>query len=70
MPNPTRPSSSYVISHTCISWVDNFLSDWFQTVTEAKQMQLQLQPLENILKAYPSSRQRLFLLDYDGTLTR
>ncbi|EME30539.1 alpha,alpha-trehalose-phosphate synthase (UDP-forming) [Galdieria sulphuraria] len=61
----------YVISHTCISWGDHFVADWYQTITERRQMELQLQPLhiESILESYQTSHRRLLLLDYDGTLT-
>ncbi|GJQ12397.1 hypothetical protein GpartN1_g4188.t1 [Galdieria partita] len=61
----------YVISHTCISWGDHFVSDWLETISERRQMELQLQPLhvETLLEAYQTSHRRLFLFDYDGTLT-
>eukprot|EP00871_Galdieria_phlegrea_P004938 jgi/Galph1/5445/GphlegSOOS_G4068.1 len=62
----------YVVSHTSLSWCDNYLTDLLRTVTERQQVQIQLRslPMEIVKDAYESSDCRLFLLDYDGTLSK
>jgi len=61
---------NYVKSHTSFSWGEAFLSDLSATkkdnVEKDSVPRLDMQILKD---AYASSTKRLFLLDYDGTLT-
>eukprot|EP01087_Luapelamoeba_hula_P021280 TRINITY_DN7408_c0_g1_i1.p1 TRINITY_DN7408_c0_g1~~TRINITY_DN7408_c0_g1_i1.p1 ORF type:complete len:827 (+),score=109.44 TRINITY_DN7408_c0_g1_i1:94-2574(+) len=57
---------SYIISNTALQWGTTFLRE-LQRVEHM--LEVPVLKHEDVTKAYNSAKKRLFLLDYDGTLT-
>eukprot|EP01119_Soliformovum_irregulare_P017627 TRINITY_DN5266_c0_g1_i1.p1 TRINITY_DN5266_c0_g1~~TRINITY_DN5266_c0_g1_i1.p1 ORF type:complete len:754 (+),score=270.25 TRINITY_DN5266_c0_g1_i1:33-2294(+) len=62
----------YVVSHDAVYWIDSFLKI-LETAASKKDSDSTVSavdaPTDEIVESYRSAKQRLFLLDYDGTLT-
>jgi len=60
---------SYVRSHTCFSWAEAILSDLVTAVKSVESFPVPRLDFGHVKASYAATNKRLFLLDYDGTLT-